>query len=55
MSSDMQQAGKIIMGSLTMALAGWVIMRKSFAARPRVEYIKLKRPVRPHRSARVKL
>lgn len=50
----MQQAGKIILGSLTMALAGWLIVRKSFMARPRVEYIKIKRPVRPHRSDRLK-
>lgn len=52
MNFEAQQAGKIILGSLTMALAAWLILRKSLAARPRVEYIRIRRRVRSPRSDR---
>ena len=50
MSSDMQQVGEIIWAGLTLTLAGWLIARRSFAARPRLEYIKIQRPVRSRRA-----
>ena len=52
MSFEAQQAGKIILGSLTMALAACLILRKSFAARPRVQYIRIRRSVRIRRPDR---
>jgi hypothetical protein len=54
MSFEAQQAGKIILGSLTMALAAWLILRQSFAARPRVEYLRIRPLTRSRRTDRTK-